>query len=223
MEPSQKMTPRERLIRAGCGVGFLVLGCVIFALSKAYDPANRAALLAIIAIFVGLTWIGQAARGHKDLVPHPAEEADPEAQPEVAVHTTALGLILAWMVPGLGHWLIGRRKKAVLFFTVITVTFFLGVLLAQGRNLSYDRDRVYFLAYVWNLGETGFGWLVTRHLEYDKAIPHLQVGFLYAAVASLLNLVVVIDFFNTCTRKITPGRLGQALETVAKVERYVPK
>ena len=217
------MTPRERIIRICGGIGFLVVGCVIFVLSKAHDPANRAALLAIIAIFLGLTWIGQAARGHKDLVPHQTEEADPDAPPAVPIHTTALGLILAWMVPGLGHWLIGRRKKAILFFTVITATFFLGVLLAQGRNLSYDRDRVYFLAYVWNLGETGFGWLVTRHLEYDKAIPHLQIGFLYTAVASLLNLVVVIDFFNTCTRKIMPGKLGQAIETFAKIERRLPK
>jgi hypothetical protein len=172
---------------------------------------------------MGLTWVGQAARGHKELVPHHIEPADPDAPPEVPVPMTALGLLAAWLLPGLGHWLIGRRKKAILFFAVVTLTFFVGVALAQGRNLSYERDRVYFLAYVWNLGETALGWLMTRHLEYDKAIPALHIGFLYSAVASLLNLVVIIDFFNTCTRKKLPGTLGKAIDTIVDVGSKLPK
>ena len=192
------MTRKERTIRLVGGVGVIALACVIFSVSKAYDPSNKAALLSIILIFFGLTWIGQAARGHRELVPH--HEEPTAAGESMPAQTTALGLILAWLVPGLGHWFIGRRQKAILFFTVITATFLLGVLLAHGRNLSYERDKVYFLAYAWNLGETVVGWFLTRHLEYDSPVPHLYVGFLYTAVASLLNLVVVIDFFNCCTR-----------------------
>lgn len=203
MDTSHLMTRRERLLRIAAGLGMLVAGFVIFSLSKAYDPSNRAAILAIIAIFFGLTWIGQAIRGHRDLVPH--HEVKPLPGVEATPSQVTAGIALAWLVPGLGHWIVGRRRKALLFFGVISATFLAGVLLAQGRNLSYERDSVYFLAYMFNAGETAIGWLLARGLEFDHDIPHIQVGFLYTAVACLLNIVVVIDFFNTCMRGRAAG------------------
>ena len=192
------MTPRQRLGKIGAGVGMLVLGYFVFVFSKAYDPANRAALLSIAAIFVGLTWIGQGARGHRDLVIH-HEEADDDI-PAIPAGKIGPGLVLAWLIPGAGHYHIGRTQKALLYFSVITITFVAGVLLAQGRNLSYERDAVYFLAYAFNGVETFIGMQVTAALEHDRTIPNLHVGFLYTAVACLLNLVVMIDFYNTCLR-----------------------
>lgn len=215
MDPRHPMTRRQRLIRLASGVAMIALGCVVFGVSKAYDPVNRAALIGIVLIFVGLTWLGQALRGHQEVVVH--LERERPGRREASPTTTTAGILLGWLVPGLGHWIIGRRGKALLFFGVITITFVAGVLLAEGRNLNYDRDGVYFLAYMFNGLETALGWLWTRHLEYDHAIPHLQVGFLYAAVGSLLNLVVVIDFFNTCTRRRIEGPAQTALDTVKDV------
>ena len=37
-------------------------------------------------------------------------------------------------------------------------------------------------------------------LVRDHAIPFLQAGFLYTAVAGLLNLVAMMDFISTCSR-----------------------
>ena len=192
------MTTRHRLLKIALGTGMIALGCVVFSVSKAHDPQNRAAIVAIVAIFMGMTWIGQGLRGHRELVIHHEEDTEP-VEP-IPAEKAGAGLLLAWAIPGMGHYLIGRKKKALLYFGVITLTFVAGVLLAHGRNLNYDRDGVYFLAYCFNAGETGIGWLLTRHLEFDHHIPHLHVGFLYSAVACLLNLVVVIDFYNTCKR-----------------------
>jgi uncharacterized protein DUF6677 len=41
--------------------------------------------------------------------------------------------VLAWLVPGLGHWYQGRRPKAVLFFTCIMGTFLSGLYIGEGR------------------------------------------------------------------------------------------
>ena len=195
------MTPRERLLRLAAGIGMIAVGCIGYAISKAYDPQNRAALLGIIAIFMGLTWCGQGIRGYREAVPAHREEEAPHGEP-ISAEKTVLGILAAWIVPGLGHILIGRRTKGLLLFFTITTTFVVGVLLAEGRNLNYDRNSVYFLAYIFNLGETSLGWVLTRHLEHDHAIPFLQVGFLYAAVASLLNLVAMMDFVSTCARSV---------------------
>jgi Family of unknown function (DUF6677) len=202
MDLSHRLTLRERLTRIGGGLGLTVAGCVVFTLSQRRDPENRWAALGILGIVLGLTWATQGLRGRRDgPISHDEEVPVGDA---ISAERTVAGAIAAWLVPGLGHWLIGRRAKAILFFTVVTATFVAGVLLAEGRNLSYERDGIYFLAYLFNAGETLVGWLLTRNLEVTHRIPALQIGFLYTAVACLLNLVAMMDFISSCSRGALP-------------------
>lgn len=67
----------------------------------------------------------------------PAESA---ANPGVASTPAPIDLrdpvlagILAWAIPGAGHWYQGRRTKAALFFVCIVGTFFYGLWLGGGR------------------------------------------------------------------------------------------
>jgi hypothetical protein len=198
METPVRLTPRERLLRIAGGAGLIAAGCAVFTYSKANDPENRAAILAIIAIGVGASWIGHGLRGRRDSLVHRDEEAPPG--PPISPELTLAGILGAWLIPGLGHLLIGRRAKALLYFATITITFLAGTALAEGRNLSFERDPIYFGAYLFNAGETGLGWLLTRHLELDHRIPFHQLGLTYTAVACLLNVVAMMDFVATCGR-----------------------
>ena len=214
METPHRLSARERLIRIGGGLGLTVLGAVIFSVGKANDPENKWAIVGILGVIGGLSWAGQGLRGRRD-GPISHEEEMPVGEP-ISAEKTVLGILLAWFVPGLGHWIIGRRGKAILFFTTITLTFLVGVLMAEGRNLSYERDGFYFLAYMFNAGETLVGWVATRHLELTHHVRYLQLGFLYTAVACLLNLVAMMDFVSTCTRNAeTHGEEGDAPVTEA--------
>jgi hypothetical protein len=198
MEPRARLTPRERLLRIAGGIALTAVGCAVFVFSKAHDPENRAAIIAIIAVLIGLSWIGHGIRGRRESIVH--HEEPPALGPPVSPERTVAGILAGWIVPGLGHWIIGRRGKAVLFFVTITLTFLAGTALAHGRNLSFDRDPVYFAAYVFNAGETALGWLLTRHLELTHKVPLLQLGLTYTAVACLLNIVALMDFVATCGR-----------------------
>jgi hypothetical protein len=207
MEQPVRLTLRERLLRIAGGTALIAAGCGVFAYSKAHDPENRAAVLAVVAIGVGSSWIGHGLRGRRDSLVHRDEEAPPG--PPISPERTLAGILAAWLVPGLGHLLIGRRAKALLYFATITATFLAGTALAEGRNLSYERDPIYFAAYLFNAGETGLGWLLTGHWELDHRIPLLQLGLTYTAVACLLNVVAMMDFVATC------GRSGRAADSPA--------
>ncbi|HEX5138146.1 MAG TPA: DUF6677 family protein [Planctomycetota bacterium] len=200
MEPQPRLSPRERLLRIAGGAALVAAGCAVFAYSKARDPENRAAVLAIFAIAVGASWIGHGIRGRRDSIVHREEEAPPG--PPISPERTLAGILAAWLVPGLGHLLIGRRWKALLYFATITLTFLAGTWLAEGRNLSFDRDPIYFGAYLFNAGETALGWLLTHRLELDHKIPYHQLGLTYTAVACLLNVVAMMDFVATCGRSV---------------------
>lgn len=52
---------------------------------------------------------------------------------EIELKDPWLAFLLAWLVPGLGHWYQGRKSKAVLFFVCILGTFVFGLYLGDGR------------------------------------------------------------------------------------------
>jgi hypothetical protein len=49
-----------------------------------------------------------------------------------------VAIVLAWLVPGAGHWYLGRRARALVFFALITASFLLGSFL-HGRFSVMDR------------------------------------------------------------------------------------
>jgi len=52
---------------------------------------------------------------------------------ELNLRDPVVASILAWLVPGAGHWYQRRRSKAVLFFVCIVGTFGYGLWLGEGR------------------------------------------------------------------------------------------
>jgi hypothetical protein len=64
-------------------------------------------------------------------VPEPAKPAE---SPTLDLKDPALAALLAWLLPGLGHWYQGRRAKAVLFFVCIMGLFGYGLWLGGSRG-----------------------------------------------------------------------------------------
>ncbi len=54
-------------------------------------------------------------------------------QSPVNLKNPRLAALLAWLVPGLGHWYQGRRAKAVLYAVCILGLFFVGLFLGEGK------------------------------------------------------------------------------------------
>ncbi len=109
-------------------------------------------------------------------------------------------LLASWLVPGGGHFLLGRRAPAAVFFFAVTLTYFAGMALADFGNVSIERHSYYFLAHIFNGGETLIAWLLTRgvledHIPMHFGIPTREIGILYTAVASLLNIIAMMDAY----------------------------
>ena len=58
--------------------------------------------------------------------------------PAIDLKDPIMAALLAWLVPGLGHWYQGRRAKAVLFFVCIMGLFTYGVYLGGGKRVDKD-------------------------------------------------------------------------------------
>ena len=116
--------------------------------------------------------------------------------PEVAA-------ILAWLVPGLGHFYLGHRSKALILLCGILAAFVIGVVLADFEAISVPVHKYAFFAQMGTGGPTLFVLLVTGGKVSDtgRAVDPLHsVGLLYTMVAGLLNFVVVCDAYERAAR-----------------------
>lgn len=110
-----------------------------------------------------------------------------------------IAFVLAWLVPGAGHVLLGRWKKGLSLFAMLAATYVFGLWIVGFRTVSFDDNPFYYV------GQYGSGatFLLARLLGEKKAypLPDMQPswfdpGLLYACVVGLLNLVVMMNVLD---------------------------
>lgn len=109
--------------------------------------------------------------------------------------------IAAWLVPGLGHILLQRRWRGLIFMLVVTIMFCLGLYM-EGELFPLDRSRP--LTLLAGLAEMGVGlpYFVARFLGMGagnvEAVTY-EYGYTFCIVAGLLNLLIVLDAYDVAT------------------------
>lgn len=112
--------------------------------------------------------------------------------------------VLGWLVPGLGHWMLGlRHRGAVIGLTLLLL--FAGGLLIGGMDVVDPVDDT-----IWFIPQAGLGpvtaGLGLAHVVMDKQAAETgksvfqrsigrvnEMGTLYCAIAGVLNLLAILD------------------------------
>ncbi len=101
--------------------------------------------------------------------------------------------ILAWLIPGGGHWMSGQKNRAIPIFFGIVITFIVGVFLGGSELIDPQNARLWFCAQIF----TGLPAVVASLLQ-NPAIEMgngraVDLGQLYTSVAGLLNVLCILD------------------------------
>lgn len=132
----------------------------------------------------------------------------------------ATACVLAWVVPGAGHFYLGKRLAAVVFFVVVVATFSLG--LVQGGKV-YLVDRTQPLSYLATFTNLALGPLdlLGRNAVYGRIALRMptdregedareilqaarrriqretyEYGTTYLLTAGLMNILLILDAFD---------------------------
>lgn len=112
--------------------------------------------------------------------------------------TRVLLCVAAWMLPGAGHFWLGRLQKGAVFMLALTAMFVIGLLL-RGRLFPFDfGEPLVALAALANAG-LGLPWLLGRMLGLGTGVVTAvtyEYGNTFLIVAGLLNFLVVLDAFD---------------------------
>jgi hypothetical protein len=137
--------------------------------------------------------------------------------------------LLAWILPGLGHYALGHRALGIVFFLAISVPYWAGLAIGGIKNnVNPWSNRWLFLAEMGTGGYTSVGLFVNsrfgelrpqaladpkylnllsdearnRYLAYLSFYPESDVAQIYLATAGLLNILAILD---ALTRAQTGG------------------
>jgi hypothetical protein len=116
---------------------------------------------------------------------------------------------VAWLVPGAGHLVLGKRGRALLFFLTIVGAFVIGLIL-NGHLYWPTPDptaalRVDLITGLWFFAQIGSGLcyvasyllgLGTAAIPLAAASPTFEYGNTFMFLAGLLNYLVIHDAFD---------------------------
>ena len=119
------------------------------------------------------------------------------------VRTPIAGL-LAWILPGLGHFYLGHHAHGLVFLVMIMATFWSGVAIGGAASTVNPRERkLWFVAQIFTGGNTLAAYGLTARVRQDLSasdrpyVPRCwisaDVGVHYTGVAGLLNLLIILD------------------------------
>jgi hypothetical protein len=132
-----------------------------------------------------------------------AEDRGPQ-ETRLAGHLPVPVLMLfAWLVPGLGHLLLGRRLRAAVFFSVIAIGFVLGLALDGELMLPHAGDPLSYLATVASLGN-GLLFFIARSLDLGRGVvtaPGNEFGNTFLLTAGMMNLLLILDTHDIAVGK----------------------
>jgi len=123
-----------------------------------------------------------------------AKESPHESSKPAAIPVS----VSSWLVPGLGHLMLGKRRRAVTFFFVVTGMFALGLYM-KGELFALDTGEP--LTFLAGLAEIGVGlpFFVARILGIGAGLVTAvtyEYGYTFCIVAGLLNMLVMLDAYD---------------------------
>ncbi len=107
----------------------------------------------------------------------------------------------AWLIPGLGHFLQGRKLRALIVAGMLLGLFAAGTWMAEGSNFSRERHFYYWSGQAL-LGLPAFlGEIVSGRPAVTTDIEWADVGLLYASMAGLLSVLTWLDVYSVAERR----------------------
>jgi hypothetical protein len=123
------------------------------------------------------------------------------------VRSPYLIVALAWLIPGSGHFLLGRRGRAAIIFVAVALTFVLGLLmrgpLFHPGGIDLLSRLIQFGGFIGNLA-SGLFYFLTIWLGYsqpDVAGHAPDYGSKFLVAAGLLNILAMVDAYEISTKQ----------------------
>lgn len=107
-------------------------------------------------------------------------------------------LLAAWLVPGAGHFMLGRVRRAAIFFVIVLTAITVGCLLEGNLYRVLPNQPLTILA---TLGSMGMGapYFILRFIfgyQGNVVAAGYEYGSAFLLTAGLMNLLLILDAWD---------------------------
>lgn len=111
--------------------------------------------------------------------------------------------IAAWLVPGLGHYLLKRKGRALVLASAILLMFLFGLAM---QGVFFSTDSASYLERLGYFGElcVGLAMPVARFFGYSGGnpfFPSSDFGTAFLVSAGMLNVLTILDVYDIALRR----------------------
>ena len=101
--------------------------------------------------------------------------------------------LLAWLVPGAGHFVVKEKKRSLIIFATIILTFCVGIYVGSIGVIDPVNAAPWYAAQIMNSPIVA----VLGHLTASGAYPVYgrpnEIGQIYTSISGLLNLLCIVN------------------------------
>ena len=123
------------------------------------------------------------------------------AQQELNLGEIVRALVLAWLIPGGGHFYLGRKRRGMAFAVIVFASLAIGWSLEGNLYRIVPNQPLTILATMACLG-VGAPYLGLRYIAGytgDLLAPGFEYGSAFILSAGLMNLLLVMDCWDIAT------------------------
>ncbi|MHB0947205.1 MAG: DUF6677 family protein [Sedimentisphaerales bacterium] len=104
--------------------------------------------------------------------------------------------VAGWWIPGVGHWIIGRPKRAAMIFLSIVLAFMLGIWLGSIAVIDVpDPQHInpWFYAQILNSPIVAYLAHISQVFGLVSYGRPRELGEIYTGIAGMLNLLCIVN------------------------------
>lgn len=100
---------------------------------------------------------------------------------------------LAWLVPGGGHFLLDKRRQAVVICVAVVLTFLAGLYVGSIGVIDPVGAKPWYAAQLMNSPTVAFLGRISAAGDYPVYGRPSEIGQIYTSIAGLLNLLCIVN------------------------------
>ncbi len=103
--------------------------------------------------------------------------------------------IAAWLVPGGGHYILKEKKRSIIIFIAIVLTFLIGIYVGSIGVINKVDAKAWYLAQIMNSPFVEILGQITKASpdKYRVFGRPNEIGQYYTSIAGLLNLLCIVN------------------------------
>ena len=101
--------------------------------------------------------------------------------------------LLAWLVPGGGHFLLKEKKRSIIIFVTIVLTFFTGLYIGSIGVINPGVAKPWYIAQIMNSPMVDLLRRLTAAGDYPVYGRPNEIGQIYTSISGLLNLLCIVN------------------------------